>query len=141
MSYTHRLAVTAYILRDHRFLLLKRTTPPLIWGLPGGRLEPDENPNTGILREIEEETNLTVDLVGPVDIWYGDFGRGLFVSIDYLVLYRSGSVQLSAEHSAYCWASIEELRRNEPPLEKEKPFFNLSDFEKAWIYYQKFVHQ
>ncbi len=137
MFHTHRLAVTAYILRDNHFLLLKRTTPPLIWGLPGGRLNQDENPNDGLLREIDEETGLTVDIISPVDIWYGDFGKGLFVSIDYLAVYRQGDVRLSGEHSDYRWSTIESLRTDEPPLEKDQHFFNLSDFEKAWRLYNK----
>lgn len=135
--YTHRLAVTAYILRQERFLLLKRNTPPRIWGLPGGRLERDENPKDGILREISEETGLTVDLIAPVDIWYGDFGRGIFVSIDYLAIDAKGEIRLCPEHSDYCWVTIEDLRNDHPPLEKKKPFFNLTDFEKAWELYQK----
>ena len=138
MTRSHRLAVTAYIIRDNKFLLLKRTTPPLIWGLPGGRLEPDENPNEGIRREIMEETGLTVDIIAPADIWYGDFGRGIFVSIDYLAVYKSGEVLLSEEHSDFSWSSIESLRIDIPPLEKEYPFFNLSDFEKAWSSYKRF---
>ncbi len=138
MSHTHQLAVTAYIIRNGKFLLLKRTTPPLIWGLPGGRLNPDENPNEGIIREIMEETGLSVFVIAPVDIWFGDFGRGLFVSIDYLAVYQSGEVVLSEEHSEFCWSAIDSLRHDNPPLEKDRPFFNLSDFEKAWSLYKKF---
>ncbi len=138
MSHTHRLAVTAYILRSGKFLLLKRNTPPLIWGLPGGRMKPDENPNDGLLREIMEETGLTVEVIAPVDIWYGNFGKGIFVSIDYLAVYKSGEVALSEEHSDYRWSSIESLRNDDPPLEKEYPFFNLTDFEKAWSLYKRF---
>lgn len=138
MSHTHRLAVTAYIIHDEKFLLLKRTTPPLIWGLPGGRLNPDENPNDGILREIMEETGLSVSVIAPVDIWYGDFGKGLFVSIDYLAVSQSGKVVLSEEHSDFCWSAIDSLRNDNPPLEKDRPFFNLTDFEKAWSLYRRY---
>ena len=55
---THLVAVNAFLLKDDKFLLLKRNDPPLIWGPPGGKLEINEDPVTGLIREVKEETNL-----------------------------------------------------------------------------------
>lgn len=42
----------------------------LIWLAPGGGLEPGEDPKTGLIREVSEETRLQItyntDIVGPV---------------------------------------------------------------------------
>ncbi len=43
-------------------LLIKRTNPPHVgkWALPGGVLEAGESPAVGAVRELEEETGLSV---------------------------------------------------------------------------------
>ncbi|MBL7961353.1 NUDIX domain-containing protein [bacterium] len=137
MSYTHRLAVIAYVFRDNKFLLLKRNNEPKVWGPPGGRLTTDEDPNTGILREIKEETGLNITILSPADVWHGEYNGRILVSIDYLAETDSEEVKLSSEHSEFCWASIEDLRNKNPLLGETKKSFLLKDFEKAWMIYQK----
>jgi mutator protein MutT len=63
-----RLAVGAVVLReDGAVLLVRRAHPPAVgsWTLPGGKVEDGETPEQAIVREIREETGLTVE-VGPV---------------------------------------------------------------------------
>lgn len=47
-----------------RLLLVKRANPPAQgrWSLPGGRLEPGEQASQGAVREVLEETGLTVSV-------------------------------------------------------------------------------
>jgi ADP-ribose pyrophosphatase YjhB (NUDIX family) len=61
-----RLGWTA-TLRGTGIVLVKRRFEPLAgqWSLPGGTLEVGETLEAGVMREIGEETGLTVD-VGPV---------------------------------------------------------------------------
>ncbi len=139
--YTHRLAVIAYIIDNDKFLLLKRNTPPRIWGPPGGRLNADENPDTGILREVREETKLEIELIAPAYIWHGNFGSGIYVSIDYLARVKNGAVELSDEHTDFLWASIEDLRRGDPELSNAASGFKLSDFEMVWTLYNKICNR
>lgn len=134
---THQLAVIAYIIYNDKFLLLKRNNEPKVWGPPGGRLEPDEDPNEGILREVKEETGLCIDLILPVYVWHGKYLDGILVSIDYLAKAASDEVKLSGEHSEYRWASIDDLRNKNPMLGETKTSFLLKDFEKAWTLFQK----
>lgn len=138
---THRLAVSAFVIERHAFLLLKRDRAPYLWAPPAGRLEPDEHPDHGILREVREETGLTVRLLGPFDIWHGDFGRGLYVSIDYLATADSRQVTLSDEHVDFRWATLDELRAGNPPLGSQEPCFKIADFENAWSCYQTRMEQ
>ncbi len=137
MAHTHQLAVIAYIVRGNKFLLLKRNHEPAVWGPPGGRLEPDEDPNKGVMREVREETGLEVELLMPVYVWHGNYQNGLLTSIDYLATTSSGEVQLSKEHSEFRWSTIEDLRNHHPKLGETKTSFLLKDFEKAWNIYQK----
>lgn len=50
------------VVEDNQLLLVKRTEPPSVgrWSLPAGFLEHDEPPETGAVRELEEETGITV---------------------------------------------------------------------------------
>lgn len=55
-----------------RLLLIKRANPPAQgqWSLPGGRQEPDESAEDGVVREVREETGLEVHVereVGMVE--------------------------------------------------------------------------
>lgn len=137
MLYTHRLAVIAYVLHNDHFLLLKRNTEPKVWGPPGGRLEPDEDPNQGILREVKEETGLEIELIVPAGIWHGKYRDAILVSIDYLATAGSRDVRLSDEHSEFRWATIDDLRNKKPALSETGTGFHLGDFERAWTLCQK----
>jgi ADP-ribose pyrophosphatase YjhB (NUDIX family) len=48
--------------RGHRLLLIRRAHEPGrgLWSLPGGRVEPGETEHEAVVREIAEETGLTV---------------------------------------------------------------------------------
>ena len=137
MPYTHQLAVIAYVIRDDKFLLLKRNNEPKVWGPPGGRLEIDENPSEGLLREIREETGLDIEVIGILDVWHGTYRDSILTSIDYIAKCKAGEARLSSEHSGYRWATIDELKNGNPLLGETKSSFLLKDFEKAWIQYQK----
>ena len=64
-------AVGAIAVRDGALLLIRRGHAPSRgrWSLPGGRVEPGETPHDALVREVAEETGLTVEvgeLVGEV---------------------------------------------------------------------------
>ncbi len=60
-------AVGALILREGRVLLVKRGQPPARgeWSIPGGVVEVGETLLEAVIREVSEETGLSV-IVGPV---------------------------------------------------------------------------
>lgn len=47
------------------WLLVHRTDPVDAWDPPGGRLEEGEDLTAAVLREVAEETGLTVEVAGP----------------------------------------------------------------------------
>ncbi|MGH9256330.1 MAG: NUDIX hydrolase [Vicinamibacterales bacterium] len=61
------VGIGAVIVRDGRVVIVKRRYEPLAgrWSLPGGTLELGETLETGVVREMREETGLDVE-VGPV---------------------------------------------------------------------------
>ena len=86
------VGVGAVIVRDGQVLIVKRRYEPLAgrWSLPGGTLELGETLESGLIREMREETGLDVD-VGPVievfdRIMFDEAQRVRyhFVLVDYL---------------------------------------------------------
>ncbi|MFG1909392.1 NUDIX domain-containing protein [Kribbella sp. NPDC048928] len=71
---------------QHRLLVVRRLNEPGrgLWSIPGGKVEPGEDDQTAVAREVAEETGLTVvvgGLVGEVER-PGPRGR-LYVIRDY----------------------------------------------------------
>ncbi|MGH9505490.1 MAG: NUDIX hydrolase [Terriglobales bacterium] len=56
------LAVAGVIVRDARVLLIQRGQPPAagLWTLPGGAVEAGEPVRAALIREVREETGLSV---------------------------------------------------------------------------------
>lgn len=130
--YTHQVAVNAFLIHNDRFLLLKRATSPFIWGPPGGRLNPNEDPVRGLKREVAEETGLTIEVYHPVTTWFGNFNRSKILAIDYLCACDRDQVFLSPEHSDHCWLFPGELERQKNTYLNSKNGFQLSHFQQAW---------
>jgi ADP-ribose pyrophosphatase YjhB (NUDIX family) len=80
------------------------------WGLPAGFLERHEQPREALLREIEEETGLKVDLSSVWHVYTSD-DRPL-VNIVYRGRYLDGVFTPSAEVSAAEFVRVDDL----PPL-------------------------
>lgn len=133
---THRLAVNAYLLKDNRFLLLKRATPPYIWAPPGGHLETDEDPERGLLREVREETGLEIEVLAVANTWFGLWRKQPLLAIDYLTRYRSGSVELSSEHSDYNWLTLNELVQGDPVQLTPEIGFSPENFKYAMTLFE-----
>lgn len=56
---THQAACCLIVGRDGRVLAVSRKTDPRMLGLPGGKVDPGEEPIDAARRELEEETGLT----------------------------------------------------------------------------------
>jgi len=78
--------------------------------LPGGRLAFGEAPKTALMREINEEVGLKVEILRPLDVWHMIKGHYQLVGINYLCIWKAGEVILSDEHEAYEWLTEDELR-------------------------------
>ena len=133
---THQVAVNAYLVCGDEFLLLKRTSEPLIWGPPGGRLCKEEDPTDGLKREVFEETGLEIIVHQPVTTWFGQFRKSLLLSIDYLCTTPEKKVRLSAEHSDFRWLSIHALRRDQHTYFQTGVGFSFKNFDLAWQAYR-----
>jgi len=90
-----------------RILILEHTYRREVpWGLPGGWLKHAESPETGLTREVLEETglNVRVDALLAAEFW-GDTQLDLL----FRCTVESGSYQSSDETGLHRWASLDEL--------------------------------
>ncbi|TXK36598.1 (deoxy)nucleoside triphosphate pyrophosphohydrolase [Pontibacter qinzhouensis] len=113
MGDVHSIKVVCAILEQHnRVLVTQRNqnmAQPLLWEFPGGKLEPDEEEEQALIREIKEELQLDilpVKRLTPVSYALGD---KLLELIPYICHYKAGAIQL-VEHKAYQWAERSRLR-------------------------------
>ncbi|GAB4120803.1 MAG: hypothetical protein Kow00104_04030 [Rhodothalassiaceae bacterium] len=95
------ISVKTLLLCGRRFLLLRETGGQ--WELPGGRLEPGEDPIACLAREIVEETGLSVHIGGLVDYWVrckADGSRRFVMSFcsETDAIADPSGVRLSSEH-------------------------------------------
>ncbi|MBS3077685.1 NUDIX domain-containing protein [Candidatus Pacearchaeota archaeon] len=62
------LVVTGFIFNESNEILLIHHNKLNLWLPVGGHIEQNETPDEALLREIKEETNLDVEIVGKTDI-------------------------------------------------------------------------
>jgi 8-oxo-dGTP diphosphatase len=81
------------------------------WTLPGGKLEPSDEPGEGLLREITEETGLPATLVGPCGVarWTSRNSKKLGIFYRATVPGSKPALKLSKEHQRAIWVSTTEV--------------------------------
>jgi molecular chaperone GrpE len=107
------------IVRDGKdVLLLKRSKDSIVfpgkYDLPGGSVENGETFAEAVLREIEEETGLEVEVGSIIHVF--DFQRenrkkedvGHGKGIRLIAFYKSGEVKLNDENEHFEWVDIDE---------------------------------
>ena len=99
-------------------LLLKRSnteTHSGIWGIPGGKLEPAENPFEGLKREVAEETALEIEILNPLRVHHFKNQEGRTITlISFYCTYAGGKVNLNEEHDEFKWVSVEDALKEVP---------------------------
>jgi len=105
----------ALVVHDGRVLLVKRAIQPYFgyWDIPGGFLEEDELPETGAVREVQEETGLEVRLTGLFGFYmdrysYSDEGD-YCLNIYFLAEVVGGQEHADDDAASLAWFAPDEL--------------------------------
>lgn len=111
------LAVSAAIVRNDRFLLVRRAMPPAegLYTLPGGVVEAGETLTDAVCREVREETAIEIEpvaLAGYREAIVRDAAgrtKRHFVILPFACRYRSGEPALNGELVEARWSEPAEL--------------------------------
>lgn len=119
------------ILRNEKgeFLLLRRSenshTNPGKWDLPGGKLSRGEVLEDAIVREVWEETGISVvpgEVAGNVTF---ELPEKKVIAIVYDCGYITADVKLSYEHIEYSWVSFDSILEMDTLPAYFKEFFEI----------------
>jgi 8-oxo-dGTP diphosphatase len=103
MERTPNAASVALIDKD-KVLLIQRARAPWLglWSLPGGRLEPGETAEQCAIREVREETGLSIYALRPIMLMELG-GSGNFLLQVFATEAFEGEIVASEEITAYRW--------------------------------------
>jgi 8-oxo-dGTP diphosphatase len=117
------VGVGGVVIENDRALLIRRGTEPLIgqWSIPGGTLELGESLQTGVARELLEETGLEVRVLDLIEVFDRIFPTNLsggssasrpryhYVIVDYLCERISGEPRAGSDVTDVVYAKEEDL--------------------------------
>ena len=114
-----RAGVTAVVFDDRGRVLLEHRADNGWWGLPGGAVDIGESVSEAVIREVKEETGLTVRITRLVGLYtdptryavtqYPDGNVVQYVSIAFECEYLEGELRISVESTELGYFGIDEL--------------------------------
>ncbi|NDO47683.1 NUDIX domain-containing protein [Clostridium sp. MD294] len=128
------VAVKAIIVRENKVLVLRRSEEEVKrsyvdrkekWDLPGGGIHYFERSEEGLLREIKEETSLSVKIKKPFKLFDIIKPHIHLCIFTYVCDYEYGEVVLSAEHDSYFWLTLKQVQQWDLPKWLKRDFVNV----------------
>ncbi len=112
-----QVGVGVAVWRGDEVLLVKRGKEPQIgeWSLPGGRQQPGETVRDAAIREVMEETGLTVTpatLIDVVDSITYSKDRNIqyhYTLVDFCAEWRAGDACAGDDAVDVCWMRLDQL--------------------------------
>jgi 8-oxo-dGTP diphosphatase len=110
------LKVTCALIIENRKILITQNSSisdhPFQWEFPGGKIKPEEKSEDCILREIQEELNVEVDIVQKLKPVFFDYEIKIIELIPFLCRVQPGKIQLK-EHVDFKWIDFAELEKTD----------------------------
>lgn len=108
------LVAAAVVLRAGRVLLTQRKSGTHLagaWELPGGKVEPDEDPRDAVARELREELGVEITVGDILDVTFHRYPEKSVLLLFYEATLAEGSPEPRALDVADLrWAAREDLR-------------------------------
>ena len=108
------ITVKGIVIYNNKILIMKKVKPSSdgygYWELPGGGLEYGETPHQALIRELKEETGLTIHVIKPVYTFTAIRPHYQTVGIGFLSIPTDDHVVLSHEHTEYKFVNSTEIK-------------------------------
>ena len=117
-KYKVTVGVFAIIQNKNRETLLAHRTDCDLWNLPGGALEEGENPWDGVVREVKEETGLTVEVVKLQGVYSKPKKKDIVFC--FVCKRCAGELTLNSEARDLAYFSPEQIPANTLPKHIER---------------------
>ena len=103
----------ALVVSQAQVLLARRGVEPFkgFWDIPGGFLEAGEEPETGVKRELREETGLEIQLIDLLGLYTDTNGAGNYYTLNiyYLAEAPNGTPQATDDVAELRWFPLDQL--------------------------------
>ncbi|HOY49945.1 MAG TPA: 8-oxo-dGTP diphosphatase MutT [Flavobacteriales bacterium] len=103
----------AILIEEHRILAVRRSMSmnrPGKWEFPGGKIESGETAEQCLIRELQEELAIRVEVIQPLTPTQFNYPDISIQLLPFFVKRVSGEIQL-CEHDTFKWVSQTELNQ------------------------------
>ena len=130
--------VAAILFKDEKVLIAQRANhDPLaeLWEFPGGKVEDGESPEDSLVREMQEEFCIDIEVGEFFASSLFPYDKGTIRLLAYICRWTGGEM-LSMVHNDYLWILVNELDQytfapaDRPLVEKLRRFYCVGDSEK-----------
>jgi 8-oxo-dGTP diphosphatase len=108
----HLNVVAAVIHNEHSEILCALRSPlmtlPNLWEFPGGKIEKGESHEAALIREIQEELSINIEVGKNVEDTYFEYENFTIQLTSYFASINSGDLK-AAEHAELRWVPIDKL--------------------------------
>ncbi len=111
MKSTVQVSCAVIINQQNKVLAVQRSekmSMPLKWEFPGGKIEAGESPEYALIREIQEELDVQIQIVGSLSPTSHDYDKFQIRLVPFLAKIKSGRIVLN-EHNKMLWIKQSEL--------------------------------
>lgn len=108
-------AVGAIIIKNNKILLIDRAIFPLGFACPAGHIEKRESPKNALIREVKEETNLSISEIVLIEekiLRKNPCNKGSSVHNWFIFSCKAkGKIKKNDESNKVKWVSLKDLPR------------------------------
>jgi 8-oxo-dGTP diphosphatase len=104
--------VAAVMMRDQKVLIGQRKRTgrhPLKWELPGGKVEPGEDPCAALARELREELNVDATVGDELDSYEVNYGDGFRILLHFYRITQFRGEPRNLDFEQIVWEQPERL--------------------------------